>query len=305
MNKEFEASLKSVETENVIDLYFYRRIGYSLASALRNTGITPNAVTALSIFVGVASGVMFFFNNICYGIIGILLLIFANILDCVDGQLARITGIKSEFGRILDGIAGDLWFLAIYVCLALRLTFACGNAWWWFLPALMSGLSHLLQANITDYYKTVHLYFVSPETTGHEFQSVRQVGKMQQAAKSGLKRFFFSLYMEYTGIQERLTPYLQGLLEKIRSKCDGVIPDRLSLDFRARSHRLMRRCIDFMTFNGRTVVLFAAVLTGYVWAYFVFEIIVLNIILYIAIRKHEKMCKWFSNNFNEYENRTE
>lgn len=58
---------------------------------------------------------MFYFDNIIYTICGILLLIFANILDCVDGQLARLTGIKSAIGRILDGFAGDLWFASIYI----------------------------------------------------------------------------------------------------------------------------------------------------------------------------------------------
>ena len=61
-------------------------------------------------------------DNLSYNICGILLLIFANILDCVDGQLARLTGIKSAIGRILDGFAGDIWFASIYVAFALRLS---------------------------------------------------------------------------------------------------------------------------------------------------------------------------------------
>ena len=53
------------------------------------------------------------------------------------------------------------------------------------------------------------------------------------------------------------------------------------------------RYIDLLTFNGRTIVMFIVVLTGEVWAYFLYEIIVLNVVLVISIRKHEKMCLSF------------
>lgn len=59
---------------------------------------------------------------------------FANILDCVDGQLARLTGIKSAIGRILDGFAGDIWFASIYVGFALRLSHEYGTYWFLLWP---------------------------------------------------------------------------------------------------------------------------------------------------------------------------
>ena len=95
LDKEYEASLKSIETENKIDRIFYRPIGFRIARMLRGTGITPNMITVIWIFVGAAVGFMFYHDNLTYNICGILLLVFANILDCVDGQLARLT----EIGR--------------------------------------------------------------------------------------------------------------------------------------------------------------------------------------------------------------
>ncbi|MDR3267261.1 MAG: CDP-alcohol phosphatidyltransferase family protein, partial [Tannerella sp.] len=121
IKEKYEASLKSIETENYLDLWFYRPVGFTIAHALRYTRITPNMITFISIFVGAAVGPLFYFNNLKLNISGILLLVIANILDCVDGQLARMTGIKSKIGRILDGLAGDIWFALIYVFLALRL----------------------------------------------------------------------------------------------------------------------------------------------------------------------------------------
>ena len=289
MNKEFTASLKSVETENMLDLYFYRPIGYQIARVLKHTCITPNMVTVLSIFIGAGTGLMFYFDNLTYNLIGILLLVTANILDCVDGQLARLTGIKSKIGRILDGIAGEIWFTLIYVFLALRLTHAYGTAWF-FIPATLSGLSHMIQANITDYYKTLHLFFESKEK-GKEFQNREQISAQQRKMKTGFSKFIYSLYEIYTGIQEKLTPVLQQLLGRLQTTYGDDIPQNIRLNFRQKSNHLMKYCIDFMTFNGRTTILFLVILSGYVWIYFIYEIIILNIFLYVAIQKHEKMCR--------------
>lgn len=294
-DKSFEASLKSIETENLIDLYFYRPIGYRLARMLQHTGVTPNMVTILSIFVGAGTGYLFYFTGRPeYTVAGILLLIVANILDCVDGQLARLTGIKSEIGRILDGMAGDIWFTLIYVGLALRLTHLYGSGWF-FVPAVASGLSHLLQAGITDYYKTLHLYFVSKEK-GREFHSIDQVKAQQRAMKSRTNRAFFALYEVYTRVQEFWTPALQRMLRTLQARYGDDIPEPLRQAFRSRSRHLMTHFIDFMTFNGRTVVLFLVMLlsirwSGIVWIYFVYEIVVLNVILLLSVHRHEQICR--------------
>ena len=39
LDKEYEASLKSIETENVVDRAFYRPIGFRIARMLRGTGM--------------------------------------------------------------------------------------------------------------------------------------------------------------------------------------------------------------------------------------------------------------------------
>lgn len=292
LDKEYEASLKSIETENKIDRIFYRPIGFRIARMLRGTGVTPNMITVLSIFVGAAVGFFYYPDNFVYNICGILLLICANILDCVDGQLARLTGIKSEIGRILDGFAGDIWFTCIYVSFALRLGNEYGTNCF-FIAAVLSGLSHLVQANITDYYKTLHLYFISKEK-GAEFQSLEQVRARHKEMKYGINKFFYFLYRGYTLLQVKATPSLQKMLQNLHAKYGDDFPEVVRTDFRKQSRELMR-LIDLLTFNGRTIVMFIVVLLGQVWCYFVYEIVVLNIVLLVAMRKHEKMCATFYN----------
>ncbi len=290
LNKEYGASLKSIETENYLDRIFYRPIGFRIARALRNTGITPNQITIFSIFVGAAAGYYFYPDKLALNLIGILCLVSANILDCVDGQLARLTGIKSEIGRILDGFAGDVWFTCIYVAFALRLMDLYGTAWF-FVPAVISGFSHLLQANITDYYKTLHLYFISKDK-GAEFQTLEEIEGRLEQMKPGVNKFFYKIYGRYSSFQVYATPCLQQMLKRLNRLYGSDIPENIRLRFRMESKQLMKY-VDLMTFNGRTIVMFAVILAGKVWLYFIYEIIFLNIVLAITIRKHEKMCATF------------
>lgn len=291
--KEFEASLKSIETENYIDRKFYRPLGFVIANSLKNTGVTPNTITIISIFVGALGGFFFHYPySITYAFLGILALVCANILDCVDGQLARLTGIKSEIGRILDGFAGDIWFACIYLAFAYRLNIQF-DTWLFVIMIVVSAVSHINQAALTDYYKTLHLFFISKEK-GKEFENSAEVRAHYEKMPKGISKFFSYFYIGYTRNQERETPKLQALLRLIRENYGRDISDSLREDFRRDSCNLMP-IIDMLTFNGRSIVLFICVLCNVLWVYFIWEIVVLNFVQFYVRRKHEHICEKYIN----------
>lgn len=170
--KGLEATLKSTDTEEWIDLLFYRPIGYRWALLFRRLGVTPNAITIASIFLGIVAGILFYYNDLLINIIGMCLLVWANMYDSADGQLARMTGQKSEIGRILDGVSGDFWFISIYVAICLRLTPEWG--YWIWLLAAVAGFSHSKQAAMADYYRNVHLFFLKGKYGSELDNSVQQ-----------------------------------------------------------------------------------------------------------------------------------
>ena len=107
----FKDSLKSMDTEETFDLIFYRPIGYMWALLAKKLGVTPNAITIASIFLGVGAGVCFFFNEnsspwinyFWWNIIGVFLLVWADSFDSADGQLARMTSnIRESAGYSTD-----------------------------------------------------------------------------------------------------------------------------------------------------------------------------------------------------------
>ena len=103
MNEGYKATLKSSETEDWLDLHVIRPFCYYCALAF----------ACGSFYYSGTWGLMM-------NIIAIVLLMIADILDCTDGQLARLSGKKSRIGRILDGVAGFAWFTPIYVLLVYR-----------------------------------------------------------------------------------------------------------------------------------------------------------------------------------------
>ena len=120
IKQEYRKSIKSFDTEENYDLCFTRPVGFMWTLFFRSCNLSPNFVTIVSIILGIAGGVCFYFPDLYINIAGILLLVWAGILDCTDGMLARLTGQKSELGRFLDGIAGDFWFAAIYLSIVFR-----------------------------------------------------------------------------------------------------------------------------------------------------------------------------------------
>ena len=295
--KGYRESLKSMDTEEHIDLAFYRPIGYAWACLFRRLGIKPNAVTIASIFLGVGAGVMFYFSVLWMNVIGMLLLIWANSYDSADGQLARMTGQYSRIGRILDGLSGDLWFATIYIAICLRENatseFFMAHPWVIWIVAVVTGICHAKQAAMADYYRQFHLYFLKGEE-GSELESADNL-KHKLSALSWSRNFWQKLvltfYTNYTVNQEAYTPAMQALRAELRERFAGrPAPEAFRNEFRRLSLPLMKYT-NILSFNWRTIALFTSLFLAMPWLYFAFELTVLNIHMIYMMRRHEKLCR--------------
>lgn len=285
-----ESTLKSSDTEEFIDIHFYRPIGYRWALFFQKRGITPNAVTIASIFLGVGAGICFYFDNIFVTILGILLLVWANSYDSADGQLARMTQNYSPLGRILDGFAGDLWFASIYIAICTRLFPEWGFYIW--IVAIIAGYFHSKQASMADYYRNIHLLFLKGKA-GSELDNSIELRKKYKELNwnnSFFAKLVLFFYLNYTKGQESWTPQFQKLRKEINLKFGEVPPVSFREKFREKSLPLMK-WTNILSFNTRAIVLFISMLVSMPWIYFVFELTVLNVILVYMVSKHEKICK--------------
>lgn len=297
----YRDTLKSMDTEEHIDLLFYRPVGYAWACLAKRLGVTPNAITIASIFLGIAAGVMFYFNELWLNVVGMLLLVWANSFDSADGQLARMTKQYSRLGRILDGLSGDLWFAAIYVAICLRENvtsdFFSAHPWLIWVMAVATGMCHAKQASAADYYRQFHLYFLKGEE-GSELESTADLRK-RLASLSWRKDFWqkatLTVYTNYTANQEAITPAMQALRHELRRRFPaGVASTAFRQAFRQKSLPLMKYT-NILSFNWRVIALFVALLLRMPWLYFAFELTALNLLLLYMILRHERICRNFTN----------
>ena len=300
-NRKLEATFKSQDTEEWLDVHFTRPLGLLWANFFNRFNVHPNVVTVLSIILGAAAGVMFYYPDLVHTCIGILLLVWANIYDSTDGQMARMTGKKTRWGRILDGFAGDVWFFTIYFFICLRLTPVWG-VWIWLMAAVSGFVCHARQCQLADYYRNVHLYFLKGES-GSELDSYERLREEFRALpwRGNLvwKVFLFS-YGNYTRTQERMTPAFQALKRALAARFGRRLPMRLRDDFRAGSLPLMKYA-NILTFNTRAIFLYAVLLLGVPWVYFVFELTVMNVLLLYLRARHESLCRRIHSQLDTYE----
>lgn len=93
-----------------------------LVYLLRSTRVTPNQITFLSLFTSLLSAATLLFWRDRMGLAAAAVLVYlAFVLDCVDGQLARITGCTSVVGSYLDFLVDEIKAVTLIAASAGRL----------------------------------------------------------------------------------------------------------------------------------------------------------------------------------------
>ena len=300
-----QASFKSDDTEEWLDVHFTRPIGLVFALFWNKFDVHPNVITILSIFLGVGAGVMFGFTDLLHNVLGVVLLMFANFCDSTDGQMARLTGKKTLIGRMLDGFSGDVWFFAVYVAISIRLmpqnipgTEMTWGMWSWVLCIVAGVLCHSPQSSLADYYRQIHLFFLKGKEGSELDNSAQQQEILDNLPKKGSfwARVFYFNYRNYCRSQEKRTPMFQRFFALWKDKSeamDAAVRDALREEFLAESRKLMPYT-NLLTFNLRAIVVYVSCLMNIPWVYPLFEIIVLTVMYVYMHKTHEKLSERIS-----------
>ena len=286
-----EATYKAHEVEGILDLYFYRKIGFWLAQFFARLNVTPTGVSLFGALCGVIAGHLYFYRNLSTNIIGMALHVFANALDNADGQLARLTGRESREGRVIDSLADHLIFLSIYFHLALRCSIEGASPLVWLL-AVTAGISHGFQGAAADYYRTTYLYFVKGGLPVDLDSSMilRSSYRKLRWRDQPWPKFLLALYLNFTRQQEMLSPKLTRLREVSYQSFPHQIPESFSTRYRI-SARPMFKLWGLLMTNTRMLVLFLFLFLGQPIWYFWVEVTILNMLLAYLIHRQETMSQ--------------
>ena len=136
---------RPLEIEEPLNRYLVHPTARALVTLLIPTGISPNAVSALSV-------VMMALACACYALLpwpggafaGLVFHFLWHVFDGADGDLARRTGRSSPIGEIVDGVCDHLSHLILYLTLGVLLARQVGP-WGWGLTVI-SAASRAFQA---------------------------------------------------------------------------------------------------------------------------------------------------------------
>lgn len=298
MRQDIKSAYKSEDTEEFFDRIFTKPLGYLWARFFIHIGWTPNMVTILSMGIGFVGGLLFYPENFMINFIGVLLVVWANILDSTDGQMARLTGIKSTLGRILDALSTSVWYVAIYVSLCLRLMndpipFMGGRTWsgWiWVIAVVCAVFGHERQCMMADYFRNAHLFFLKNKH-GSELDSTREIARLRASLPWKGARFqktYLFFYGIYTYIQELTTPNFQRLMAGF-SEADASVKERVREEYLKKSRKYIQ-LTNILTFNARAYTLFACLLLGFPILIFPIELILFGFLQGYMIRNYERIA---------------
>jgi len=128
--------------------YFYN--GWVVRN-LYSTPITPNQITVFSFIAGMLSMGFYVSDRSDSLVWGGIFLYGKVFLDNIDGNLARVRGTSSRFGRFLDSLSDFLVTVMVYIGISFYLVRTTGDIGFWFL-GLFGLLASFMQSTFFVFY---------------------------------------------------------------------------------------------------------------------------------------------------------
>ncbi|HMQ79666.1 MAG TPA: CDP-alcohol phosphatidyltransferase family protein [Ignavibacteria bacterium] len=219
---QYKSSLKAIEVEEIFDLIVYRPLAFLFVKATYSLNITPDMVSLAALSIGSTAGIMFGFGSYTFLVIGAVLYFTSNVLDCADGQIARLKKNGTKVGRIVDGfvdyIVSIFVFIGIGIGLAKQYHWHEVNLWgnsflqwdpvvYIWVTAILGGISSAVQAFYFDFYRNKFLEVVYGRAQ-NIIEEIREYEEESQRLKENgshpFQRFLISVYLKYSALQLKI-----------------------------------------------------------------------------------------------------
>jgi|SRR6188768_743872 len=285
-------SLKPLEVEEPIDVWVHRPPAYVLAKILLPTPVSPNLVTIGSILAAFAAGAAIFASFPWHLPVAGLLIFSSAVLDCCDGQLARLRKSSSAFGRMLDGVA-DLVGSTVVVG---------GGAWlvarkfqdplWLLLLALtLAGITIVtgsFHTTMYDHFKNVFLRMTHPSyREGEDLSAAEARFQAQQGQMSFVIRIAWGIYFFYVRSQvEFAGKFDPTSLRLLRDYPD--FSERIAAIYRKHAGPAMRWWRTFFGFGSLVFGLSVSIALDIAEYYLLFRLVLLNAVFYGYLRGKQR-----------------
>ena len=273
------------EMQDWLNHYIYHPLAWQLARRLAKTPITPNMVSVLGAMCVIAAAVAYWQMPWPTGAaLGMALHMTWHVVDGADGDLARITGKSSPIGEMVDGICDYVSHIVLYVILAQVLggQIGLGTAWAWTLAA---GLSHIVQSNHVEVQRRFYQYWMYGVPFLHHS---RQAAENAKQPKTGIGKMLDVVADLYLRLAAGLTPHLDRVDRAVTAaKSDEARLHAIRAEV-TRENRPLLLLLKFLGPNPRAIVLGIAMFAGSPLYYFIYQSIVLNVLMVFSVQLHNR-----------------
>lgn len=204
-------SSKLFHERRFTDLSDYARpVAVWIARRLRGTKVRAPHVTLVFLAVGCAGAWFYAQSAYAWALAGAACLQAKNILDAVDGSLARLQNRPSRIGRFLDSLADAAVAIALFAALGYAVAEARAGVYAWALAAA-ALVASLLQASVFNFYYVRYRRRHGGDPTSQVHESFTEQDREAYAGQPWAARTLaalLALYQVVYGWQDRLVAAL-------------------------------------------------------------------------------------------------
>ena len=278
------------EIEEATNRHLIHPVARRLTPLLARLGVPPNAVSLAGMACGILAGFAYNrYQDRWFAIAGLFLMVLWHLMDGIDGQLARLTGTHSRFGKVLDGICDYVTFTAVYVGLAVALGRRDGG-WMWGL-VVAAGISHAAQAAAYEAQRQDYDFF----GWGRGSAVAADPGVRPAAPFSSSRpRISDGLHRIYVGLQLLTVGAGAGSRRTLASALESGSEPAASIrrHYRIAFAPALRRW-SVLSANWHTIGIFCFAVLKVPLYYFLFETCCLNAVLLLLLARQRGRYKRF------------
>ncbi len=184
---------------------FSRPVSFVITHILINLGIKANTVSVISILCALTSCVCVSINSMIFRIVGVVLFALWHVLDCVDGNIARVKKESSIRGEYVDAISGYTASSFIYFAIGIasfHTSTLLANAYLWIIIGGVASLAEVFSRLVHNRY-SIAMYREQYEMNG----TLPDVKQDDPSGKRGIM-FVGSRIRKTLGFSSLFIPFL-------------------------------------------------------------------------------------------------
>ncbi len=288
----YKASLKPLEVEEPIDVYVHRPLGYLVALLTFRTPISPDLITLASIVAGIGAGVCIVWRFPYHLPVAGALVFLSAVLDCADGQLARMRKTSSAFGRMIDGVADLTVMLSVVPAALVQVWRLYDNDPW--LAGTVVGISIFavvtssFHTGMYDHYKNVYLHLAHPSyRDGEDYETARERWEKGASGQPFWKRLSWQVYFFYIKSQAGYVAGFDPYTSARFALFPAYDPQRAAV-YREQNLRVLRVWRSLFGFGSLVFGTAMFVALGRPDVYLLYRLLILNGIFYLYLRPAQR-----------------